>query len=163
MGGSNPIVVLGWILCSFPMWSDPAAIPSVRALCVVVRDSAHCGPGAVPESAVLSFGRGAQDCAIKMPAIASGLAEARPLHDAPEPAAQSAYDGAAGAWRGERAAGLKLSSSNLKLPDSIESSYARNFGADSAQWLVRSNLKVRMRHATNKYGIKSGVPQTKQL
>jgi hypothetical protein len=60
----------------------------------------------VPEIALLSFGRGAQDCAIKMPAIASGLAdsEARPLHDAPEPAAQSAYDGAAGAWRGERAA-----------------------------------------------------------
>ena len=97
------------------MWSDSAAIrsvralelaaiPSVRALCVVVRDSAHCGPGAVPESALLSFGRGARDCAIKMPAIASGLAEARPLHDAPEPAAQPAYDGAAGAWRGERAA-----------------------------------------------------------
>jgi hypothetical protein len=87
------------------MWSDPAAIPSVRALCVLVRDSAHCGPGAVPESALLSCGRGARDCTIKMPgAVASGLAEARPLHDAPEPAAQPAYDGAAGAWRGERAA-----------------------------------------------------------
>jgi hypothetical protein len=38
--------------------------------------------------------------------IASGVpvAEARPLHAAPEPAAQPAYDGAAGASRGERAA-----------------------------------------------------------
>jgi hypothetical protein len=89
------------------MWSDPAEIPSVRALCVLVRDSAHCGPGAVPESTLrllLSFGRGARDCTIKIPAIASVLAEAGPLHDAPEPAAQPAYDGAAGAWRGELAA-----------------------------------------------------------
>ncbi len=69
----------------------------------------------MPESALLSFGRGAQDCAIKMPAIASGLAEARPLHAAPEPAAQSAYDGAAGAWRGERAARAVLKFSGCQV------------------------------------------------
>ena len=28
----------GTVLCRFPMWPDPAAIPSVRARCVVVRD-----------------------------------------------------------------------------------------------------------------------------
>ncbi len=87
------------------------------------------------------------------------------MHDAPEPAAQPAYDGAAGAWRGERAARavLKLSSFPTRIRlnlATLEISTRRHDGADSAQWLGRSNLKVRMRHATD--DIKS-VPQTKQL
>ena len=74
------------------MWSDPAATPSVRALCVVVRDLAQCGRGPAPESAVLSSSRGAHDCAAKMPAIAA--CRGCPPQDAPKPAAQPAWDGA---------------------------------------------------------------------
>ena len=52
------LVVPYWMLFRFPMWSELARIRSVRALCVVVHDYAHCGPGRVPESALLPFSRG---------------------------------------------------------------------------------------------------------
>ncbi len=47
--GSTPSST-GVVLCRFAMWPEPAGTPSIRALCVVVRDLARCGPGAVPES-----------------------------------------------------------------------------------------------------------------
>ena len=80
------------------MLPEPAGTPSARALCAVVRDWARCGPGAVPESAVLSFGRGAQDYALainesdaqRTPAIGSAIAAGQgwpgPPQETPEPA-----------------------------------------------------------------------------
>jgi hypothetical protein len=81
------------------MLPEPAGTPSARALCAVVRDWARCGPGAAPESAVLSFGRGAQDYALarnesdaqRTPVIGSAIAAGRgsqssPPQETPEPA-----------------------------------------------------------------------------